>query len=153
MKTIKRMSMVFALMIIYATTSFGYNDYSKKNNRRRQGPPPEAYTACEGKNSGDEASFESRRGDTVSGTCALEGDRLVLRPDRSQMRSGRKHHNPPQEAYTACEGKNSGDEAEFSSPHGDVIKGTCEKEGDRLVLRPEHGKMGSGKMGQDHPGR
>ncbi len=50
-------------------------------NGRRQGPPPEAYTACEGKSEGDTAEFESPRGDTVTGTCEMEGDRLVLRPD------------------------------------------------------------------------
>jgi len=45
------------------------------------GPPPEAYTACEGKSAGDTAEFENPFGDTVTGTCEVEGDRLVLRPD------------------------------------------------------------------------
>ncbi len=51
-------------------------------DRRRKGPPPEAYTACEGKCAGDTAEFESPRGDTVTGTCVADEDnRLVLRPD------------------------------------------------------------------------
>jgi len=50
------------------------------------------------------------------------------------------HHGPPPEAYTACEGKNAGDTAQFVSPRGETVTGTCEKEGDRLVLRPDHPK-------------
>lgn len=51
--------------------------------RGHQGPPPEAYTACEGKSEGDTSFFESPRGDTVTGTCVQDrnGDQLVLRPD------------------------------------------------------------------------
>ena len=52
--------------------------------------------------------------------------------------TGRRHHGPPPEAYTACEDKNVGDTAEFLSPHGDTVTGTCEQEGDRLVLRPDN---------------
>lgn len=50
---------------------------------RQQGPPPEAYSACDGKSEGDTASFESPRGDTITGTCTKgkNGDRLVLHPD------------------------------------------------------------------------
>ena len=55
------------------------------------GPPPEAYTACEGKTEGDTAEFVSPRGDTVTGTCEVEGDRLVLRPDNPPP--GREKNN------------------------------------------------------------
>ncbi|MGB5686244.1 MAG: hypothetical protein WBM35_10550 [Candidatus Electrothrix sp.] len=57
---------------------------------------------------------------------------------RGEGREGR-HHQPPSEAYTACEGKKSGDKAEFTGPRGDTVTGTCveEKNGDRLFLRPE----------------
>lgn len=58
--------------------------------------------------------------------------------DTSSENSGRRHHGPPPEAYTACEGKSEGDTAEFVSPHGDTVTGTCEQDGDRLVLRPDH---------------
>ena len=58
--------------------------------------------------------------------------------DTSSQKSGRRHHGPPPEAYEACEGKNAGDTAEFVNPHGDTVTGTCEQEGDRLVLRPDH---------------
>lgn len=47
-------------------------------------------------------------------------------------------HGPPPEAYTACDGKCAGEKSQFTGPHGETITGTCEQEGDRLVLRPDH---------------
>jgi len=74
---------VFALMgILIAVNAFESDVFSQQNRRRHHGPPPEAYTACEGKNAGDTAEFVSPHGDTVTGTCVQESDRLVLRPDR-----------------------------------------------------------------------
>ena len=63
----------------------------------------------------------------------------------SSQEAGRRHHGPPPEAYTACEDKNAGDTAEFVSPHGDTVTGTCEQEGDRLVLRPDNPPGGGRK--------
>jgi len=65
--------------------------FSQGGGRRAQGPPPEAYTACEGKSEGDKAEFESPRGDTVTGTCVQDrdGDQLVLHPDNPPGRGGR----------------------------------------------------------------
>ena len=80
MNTIRKMSIVFVVLIICATNASGGGPSSMKD--RRQGPPPEAYTACEGKSAGDKAQFVSPHGDTVCGICEMEGDRLVLRPDR-----------------------------------------------------------------------
>lgn len=133
---------LFGILLI--VVALANTAYSQNNSRRRQGPPPEAYTACEGKNAGDEAQFVSPRGDTVTGTCVEKDDRLVLRPDRSKGRSGGRRQGPPPEAYSACEGKNVGDTAEFVSPHGDTVTGTCEQFGDQLALRPERGKGHAG---------
>ena len=138
MNITKKTSNVITLLgILIAIIAFGNDASSQETDRRRQGPPPEAYTACEGKSAGDEAQFVSPHGDTVTGTCEEEGDRLVLRPDRAKGRSGGRHQGPPPEAYSACEGKSAGDEAQFVSPHGETVTGTCEQEGDRLVLRPD----------------
>ena len=63
--------------------------------------------------------------------------------DASSQETRRRRHGPPPEAYTACEGKNAGDKAEFVSPHGDTVKGTCEQEGNRLVLRPDNSRRNS----------
>lgn len=83
MNITKTTSMVIALLgILISFNAFG------DDSQRRQGPPPEAYTACEGKNAGDTAKFESPHGDTVTGTCIQQGDRLVLRPDNPPGRNG-----------------------------------------------------------------
>lgn len=61
--------------------------------------------------------------------------------DSSSRENGRRRHKgPPTEAYCACEGKNAGDMAEFISPRGDTITGTCEMDpkGERLFLRPDN---------------
>ncbi|MFA7185799.1 MAG: hypothetical protein WC082_12940, partial [Victivallales bacterium] len=38
--------------------------FAQDGGRKHQGPPPEAYTVCEGKSEGDTASFETPNGDT-----------------------------------------------------------------------------------------
>ncbi|MCP4709538.1 MAG: hypothetical protein GY869_13000 [Planctomycetes bacterium] len=80
----------------------------------------------------------------MSGICEQEGDRFVLRPDHPKGSSNGGRHGPPPEAYTACEGKSAGDGAQFVSPRGDTVSGTCERESDResdwLVLRPDRPK-------------
>lgn len=58
-------------------------------------------------------------------------------PKERAMGGDQPQQGPPPEAYSACEGKAPGDAAEFRSPRGDVIKGACEAQGDRLVLRPD----------------
>ena len=96
MNIAKKTSMVIALLgILIAVIAFGSDAYSQETGRRHHGPPPEAYTACDGKNAGDKAEFVSTHGDTVTGTCEQEGDRLVLRPDNPPRRNsdGRKMNN------------------------------------------------------------
>ena len=138
MTCLRKAQIIFTLLTICSTTAFGADSALKQNRGRQQGPPPEAYTACEDKTAGDTAQFVSPRGDTISGTCEQEGDRLVLRPDRPRGKSGGRQQGPPPGAYTACEDKTVGDTAQFVSPRGDTVSGTCEQEGDRLVLRPDH---------------
>ncbi len=89
MNITKKTSMVIATLGIFFTFSaFGDDAFSQQSGQRHQGPPPEAYTACEGKHAGDTAKFVSPRGDTVTGTCQQQGDRLVLRPDNPPDRNG-----------------------------------------------------------------
>ena len=92
MNTMKRMTIVFAVLIICAANACAQGPPS--GGKDHQGPPPEAYEACEGKSAGDTAQFVSPHGDTVCGTCVQEGDRLVLRPDggrRNGDESGRNN--------------------------------------------------------------
>jgi hypothetical protein len=137
MTCLRKAQNIIALLTICSGTAFGADTDLQQNRGRQQGPPPEAYTACEDKTAGDTAQFVSPRGDSVSGTCEQEGDLLVLRPDRSSGNSGGRQQGPPPEAYTACEDKTVGDTAQFVDPRGETLSGTCEQEGDRLVLRPD----------------
>ncbi len=86
MKFIKKITIVCFLVILCVSNASGSDTNSMKKPGRHHGPPPEAYTACEGKSAGDSAEFVSPRGETVKGTCELEGDRLVLRPTNQEDR-------------------------------------------------------------------
>ena len=89
MKIIEKSSMAaIALGIFIACAALSNEAAAQERGGRRHGPPPEAYTACEDKSEGDAAEFVSPRGDTVTGTCEYEGDRLVLRPDNPPPRGG-----------------------------------------------------------------
>jgi hypothetical protein len=87
---------LIAMALMGVVIVFNLHNAALAGERRGQhGPPPEAYTACEGKSEGDTASFESPRGDTITGTCAQEknGDRLVLRPDNPPDRDRSDNKN------------------------------------------------------------
>ena len=84
-----KISMVFVLLAICTITHVFVSDaFSQERGIRRQGPPPEAYEACEGKSVGDEAEFVNPRGETVTGTCEQRGDQLILLPDNFKGRFG-----------------------------------------------------------------
>ena len=90
----KRTPIVIVLLaLLIAIYASGNGAWAQDRGGRRHGPPPEAYTACEGKSAGDKAEFESPRGDTVTGTCVQKGDRLVLHPDNPPQRGGRRGQN------------------------------------------------------------
>ncbi len=100
MNITKRISVLVALMVIFtAGSALGEGTDSRRPGGRHHGPPPEAFTACEDKTAGDTAEFESPRGDTITGTCEQQGDRLVLRPD-----------NPPPRRHMAHGSGNSEDD-------------------------------------------
>ena len=107
----------------------------------RQGPPPEAFAACVGKSAGATAQFTNRRGEVVTGTCEERDGKLVLRPDRPKGDDADgKRRGPPPEAYTACQGKSVGAAAQFVTPRGETVTGTCQEEDGKLVLRPDRPK-------------
>ena len=85
MNTLKKLIMILGLLTSCALPAFGEETPERKGRRVHHGPPPEAYTACEGKCAGDKAEFVSPHGDTVTGTCEMEGDRLVLHPDNPHL--------------------------------------------------------------------
>ncbi|MFH2061270.1 MAG: hypothetical protein ABIJ59_20590 [Pseudomonadota bacterium] len=82
MKTMNKFTIaVIVILGICTTITFGSDTENRRPKGGHHGPPPEAYTACEGKTAGDAAGFISPHGNTVTGTCEQQGDRLVLRPD------------------------------------------------------------------------
>ncbi len=106
------------------------------------GPPHEAYTACEGKTEGNAAQFTDPQGEKVTGLCRIADGRLVLRPDHPKGKARDERRGPPPEAYRACEGKSAGTSSSFVNPRGETVKGTCEEEDGKMVLKPEK-RMGS----------
>lgn len=108
----------------------------KSANGQRHAPPPEAYAVCQNKKAGDSASFVNPRGETITGSCLMDGNQLVLRPDRNKGQGGGRQQGPPPEAYKACEGKSAGSVSQFVNPRGETVTGTCEEEGGKMVLRP-----------------
>lgn len=46
----------------------------------KQGPPPEAIAACEGKAAGDSVEFTGRRGETLEATCQEKDGKLAAVP-------------------------------------------------------------------------
>lgn len=65
-----------------------------------------------------------------------------------------KPRQPPEAAFTACEGKSAGDSAQFNTRRGKTLTGTCEIVGGdnagKLVLRPDNLKR-KNKMRKNPP--
>ena len=81
-----KISIVFVLLAIYAIAHVFVSDaFSQETGIRRQGPPPEAYEACEGKNAGDYAYKISAGLDgiyiTGETTGALDGQKSYGKSD------------------------------------------------------------------------
>lgn len=139
------LSTLFSALLLTSYTS--YAEYSEHSNNEqahneqsseRRGPPAAAFKACEGKNAGEAAQFNTRRGNKLTGTCEEHRGKLVLRPDNK--RQDGKRRTPPAAAFSACEGKNEGELSQFENRRGKVLKGSCEVANGRLVLRPERFK-------------
>ncbi len=58
-------------------------------DKRRKGPPPEAFTVCEGRSAGEQVSFETPRGDTLQATCEEKRGRLVAVPEGHKPMHGK----------------------------------------------------------------
>ena len=130
------------LLTLSLATFWSMNALALPPNNGPQ-PPPEAYTACEGKHPGEKARFTGPRGNTVSGTCEQQGDgRLLLRPDHPGM-----GNRIPPAAYQDCIGKRLGDSVQIVTPNGRTITGTCQSDGDRLYMRPNPPGSNTPSMG------
>ena len=95
MRIMKKIAIASVMVSLCAVNAFGSDTERQRSGGRHQGPPPEAYTACENKSAGDTAEFVSPRGDTVTGICVQQGDRIFLRPDNPP--SGGRGRNTEQQ--------------------------------------------------------
>jgi two-component system, OmpR family, heavy metal sensor histidine kinase CusS len=62
-----------------------------------------------------------------------------------------ERRGPPPEAYRACEGKSAGNVSQFVNPRGETVKGTCEEEQGRMVLRPDRNRGVRSEAGIKRP--
>jgi hypothetical protein len=155
-KRMKAIAVLFCLLLLVGSSAYGDQATSQSTEGSgirqgegsgstlqggpRNGPPPEAFKACEGKAEGMKAQFTGPDGQTITGACRIADGRLVLRPDRPAENSRDGRRGPPPEAYKACEGKTAGATAQFVDPRGETMRGTCEEESGKLVLRPDANK-------------
>jgi two-component system, OmpR family, heavy metal sensor histidine kinase CusS len=97
----------------------------------------------------DDRVGEDRMADPLSGPPgdALEHPPL---PKPENLPDGRR--GPPPEAYKICEGKSSGSAAQFVTPHGETIRGICEEENGKLVLRRTFSKNDMRGQTDESPG-
>lgn len=129
------------LALLAGTAAIGEEGAAGRGDGGRpMGPPPEAFAACEGKTAGAAAQFTNPAGEVVTGKCVIADNRLVLRPDHPKGGGREGRQGPPPEAYAACEGKKAGAVSQFTDPRGEVLKGICEEESGRMVLRPDRNR-------------
>jgi two-component system, OmpR family, heavy metal sensor histidine kinase CusS len=91
------------------------------------------------KDPGNEILFRSPHWPTeITETSFPQFDRtMITRPPIPQSSGNVRDMRPapPPEAYRACEGKSAGTPAQFVSRRGETIRGVCEDEEGKLVLR------------------
>ncbi len=85
-KGIKEVILVMALLSLVPMTALAGNNNGQDG--RRQGPPPEAIEACEGKQAGDSVEFTGRRGETLKATCEERDGQLVAVPENMPRGGG-----------------------------------------------------------------
>lgn len=131
MEHCKRVILLTTLSLLLAGYTFG------QERKPMDGPPPEAYKACEGREAGSPARLTAPNGEKVVGTCQEKNGKLVLVPSESRGEHGENRKTPPPEAFRACEGKQTGTKAELKGPRGETVTGICEEKDGKLVLRPD----------------
>lgn len=77
-------------------------------------------------------------------TLMILGSTLAIaNEDRSERRGGDRQ--PPQEAIDICVGQAADSTCQITTPHGDVLEGTCKYTPDQkyFVCMPERGPRGN----------
>ena len=76
-----------ALSLLTAGSLMSVYSFAQPPQGPRGGKPPqEAIDACNDKESGEEVSFETPRGDTLEATCKMINDQLVAVPAGHNMK-------------------------------------------------------------------
>jgi len=114
------------------------NANASNNSHKKSGPPPEAFTACQGKEVGDAVTFSGHNGENVEAVCKEIQDQLVASPDKMPPKCSDKRHGPPPEAISACKGKEVGDAIAFSGRNGENIEAVCKEIQGQLVAAPDN---------------
>ena len=104
-------------------TEASFPDFDRTMDAR----PP----ASDSRNSRNQENEQNVRHDPTAEKEIAAHKGAALRDNR-HVRPG-----PPPEAYKACEGKNEGSTAQFIDRRGETLKGLCEKEDGKMVLRPD----------------
>ncbi len=92
-------------------------------------------TGCAGTSTGD-----ANRGQQDSSEMRSKGRGMRQGPppgERDNQKDNQEDQAPPEEAFTACIGKQTGDYVEFTDQRGELLKATCQDYNDHLVAVPE----------------
>jgi hypothetical protein len=109
------------------------------------------YSAIKRTDSDKKYSFENQQGGRIMKTIAILICLSIFMGSNAYAEQSGSNLGPPPAAYAACKIKKAGDSASFVNPKGETITGTCEQEGNQLVLRPDHSKGQPGGKRQGPP--
>ena len=93
MKT--KMMVLTTIVILYASITMAQSPQSQPEPQSGHGPPPQAYTDCQGKKAGDTVQHATREG-KVDATCENTPQGLVARPNQPR---GNQPDNQPQSLH------------------------------------------------------
>tara|TARA_R110002095_G_scaffold207010_1_gene191531 strand:+ start:587 stop:862 length:276 start_codon:yes stop_codon:yes gene_type:complete len=89
MNTQRMVVLTLATALLGLTPPIALGAEDSGQQRRHQGPPPEAIEACDGKQLGDEVGFTGRRGETLEARCQERDGKLVAMPTSKPERGNR----------------------------------------------------------------
>ena len=81
-----KMKVIISLFVLLSLIPIAGWTSGDSDSKRRKGPPPEAFEACEGKQAGDTVEFTGRRGESIKATCEEHDDQLVAVPEGRSKR-------------------------------------------------------------------
>jgi hypothetical protein len=81
-----KMKVIISLFVLISLIPVAGWASGDSDSKRRKGPPPEAFEACEGKQAGDTVEFTGRRGESIKATCEEHDDQLVAVPEGRSKR-------------------------------------------------------------------